>query len=167
MTAANQRPICFVLHADPIGVSDEPDRHKIDWGRYQTQRGRFRLERCQGKSSIDRGQDLRKATTAASCTPTVRTGLATSSRRIGTSRSTAYSQQLNAHRDKAMPVIQNGLTTGMTVSSVDGLKFIVRYCNDYKVDFTALETAILPCSGRLCGALIGDISLPCSPVVVA
>lgn len=57
-------------------------------------------------------------------------------------------KQLNAYGDKAMPVIKNGLTTGTTVGWVNGLKSLVRYYDDYNLEFTALETTILPYGGR-------------------
>ena len=57
-------------------------------------------------------------------------------------------KQLNAHGDKAMPVIKNGMTTGTTVGWVNGLKSLVRYYSDYEIEFTVFETTILPYGGR-------------------
>lgn len=57
-------------------------------------------------------------------------------------------EQLNANGDNAMPVIKNGLATGTTVGWVNGLKSLVRYYVDYDLEFTALETTIVPYGGR-------------------
>jgi hypothetical protein len=57
-------------------------------------------------------------------------------------------KQLNAHGDKAMPVIKNGSTTGTTVGWVNGLESLVRYYSDYELEFTAFETTILSYGGR-------------------
>ena len=56
--------------------------------------------------------------------------------------------KFNAHGDKAMPVIKNGLTTGTTVGWINGLKSIVRHYVNYDLEFTSLETTILPYGGR-------------------
>lgn len=56
--------------------------------------------------------------------------------------------QRNAHGDPAMPVIKNGLTTGTTVGWVNGLKSLVRHYDHYDIDFTSLETTIMPYGGR-------------------
>jgi len=52
--------------------------------------------------------------------------------------------QHNAHGDPAMPVNKNGLTTGTTVGWVNGLKSLVHHYNHYNIDFTSLQTAIVP-----------------------
>ena len=57
-------------------------------------------------------------------------------------------KQLNVHGDKAMPVIKNSLTTGTTVGWVNGLKSLVRYYDGCDLEFTALETTIVPYGGR-------------------
>ena len=56
--------------------------------------------------------------------------------------------QLNASGNKAMPVIKNGLATGTTVDWVNGLKSLVRYYDHCDLEFTALETTIVPFGGR-------------------
>jgi len=61
--------------------------------------------------------------------------------------------QRNAHGDPAMPVIKNGSTTGTTVGWVNGLKSLVRHYDSYDIDFTSLETTIVPYGGR--GAFSG------------
>lgn len=63
-------------------------------------------------------------------------------------------KQLNANGDNAMPVIKNGLATDTTVGWVNGLKSLVRYYVDYDLEFTALETTIVPYGGR--GAFSGQ-----------
>lgn len=63
-------------------------------------------------------------------------------------------KQLNANGDNAMPVIKNGLTTDTTVGWVNGLKSLVRYYVDSDLEFTTLETIIVPYGGR--GAVILD-----------
>ena len=56
--------------------------------------------------------------------------------------------QRNAKGDPAMPVIKNGMTTGTTVGWVNGLKSLVRHYDYYDIDFTSLETTIIPYGGR-------------------
>ena len=56
--------------------------------------------------------------------------------------------QRNARGDPAMPVIKNGLTTGTTVGWVNGLKSLVHHYDYYDIDFTSLETTIVPYGGR-------------------
>jgi hypothetical protein len=64
--------------------------------------------------------------------------------------------QLNADGNKAMPVIKNGLTTGTTVGWVNGLETLVRYYDHYDLEFTALETTIVPYGGRGAFSAKGD-----------
>ena len=47
-----------------------------------------------------------------------------------------------------MPVIKNGLATGTTVGWVNGLKSLVPYYDHCDLEFTALETTIVPYGGR-------------------
>ena len=47
-----------------------------------------------------------------------------------------------------MPVIKNSVITGTTVGWVNGLKSLVRYDDDYDLEFTVLETTIVPYGGR-------------------
>jgi len=56
--------------------------------------------------------------------------------------------QRNAKGDPAMPVIKNGKTTGTTTGWVNGLESLVRHYDYYKIDFTSLETTIIPYGGR-------------------
>jgi len=56
--------------------------------------------------------------------------------------------QRNAKGDPAMPVIKNGMTTGTTAGWMNGLESLVRHNDLCNIDFTSLETTIIPYGGR-------------------
>jgi hypothetical protein len=54
-----------------------------------------------------------------------------------------------------MPLIKNGKTMGTTVGWINGLKALVRYYTD-NIEFTALETTIVPYGDRVAFSDKGD-----------
>jgi hypothetical protein len=53
-------------------------------------------------------------------------------------------QHLDVHREKALLVVKNGLTTGTTIGRANGLESFTRVYTDYGIEHTSIETAILP-----------------------
>jgi len=55
-----------------------------------------------------------------------------------------HPQHLDADGEKALLVVKNGLTTGTTIGRANGLDSFTRVYNDYSIESTSVETAVLP-----------------------
>ena len=53
-------------------------------------------------------------------------------------------QHLDAHGERAFLVVKNGLATGTTIGRVNGLDSFTRVYSDYGTERTSIETAVLP-----------------------
>ena len=53
-------------------------------------------------------------------------------------------QYLDVHGEKCLLVVKNGLTTGTTVGRVNGLESFTRVYDDYNIQHTSIEIAVLP-----------------------
>lgn len=132
VSSPNEQHIGFVLHADPISALKDSDRFTIDWAVIKLNEDAFDWRNFRGNQIYTRTRS-RRVNTAASCTPALRTGLTTRSRRMGMlqifglvpENEIRFPEQLVSHGDKAMPVIKHGMTTGTTVGWINGLQSAV------------------------------------------
>jgi len=53
-------------------------------------------------------------------------------------------QHLDVHGEKCLLVVKNGLTTGTTVGRANGLESLTRIYDDYGIEHTSIEIAVLP-----------------------
>ncbi|KAI0030956.1 hypothetical protein K488DRAFT_11756, partial [Vararia minispora EC-137] len=54
-------------------------------------------------------------------------------------------RHFDAHGERVLLVVKNGLTTGTTIGHANVLDSLVRVYTDYGIEHTPIETAILPC----------------------
>ena len=57
-------------------------------------------------------------------------------------------QHLDVHGEKCLLVVKNGLTTGTTVGRTNGLESFTRIYDEYGIDHTSVEIAVLPYDKR-------------------
>ncbi|KAG7096384.1 hypothetical protein E1B28_003828 [Marasmius oreades] len=149
MTNPNQRIVGFVLHADPIGVSNDGYMHdwafialseKIDWHS-------FKGNKIWVGEDLDFGGLMFPHPNDRAAYRIPEDGLL---QVLGVvpENEMRHPQQLNVHGDKALPVIKNGMATGTTVGWLNSLESLVRYYPSYAGGpgnkFTAVEVTIVP-----------------------
>ena len=172
----DQRTIGYVLHAEPIVVSDGPnkftrdwafiqiDKEKIDWNTFPGNKvyvGTFPIL-CRRFSLADyyipAGGNLSSSQFGRLMFPQPEDRKGYMYPRDGLLQ--AYGvvkddeirqpQHLDAHGEKALLVVKNGLTTGTTIGRANGLDSFTRFYTDHDIKNTSIETAILPYDKRHC-----------------
>jgi hypothetical protein len=53
-------------------------------------------------------------------------------------------QHLDIHGEKCLLVVKNGSTTGTTIGRANGLESFIRIYDDYGIEHTSIEIAVLP-----------------------
>ncbi|KAI9442962.1 hypothetical protein H4582DRAFT_1921557 [Lactarius indigo] len=154
-TIPAQRIIGFVLHAEPIAVSDGPHKFTRDWALVELYEDKIDWGSFKGNKVYIGGNlsssDYRKIMfprpedQAGYKYP--RDGLL-QAYGVVKDKEIRSPQQLDANGYKCLHVVKNGLTTGTTVGCVNGLDSFTRVYTEYGLEETSVEVAVLPCDRK-------------------
>jgi len=150
-TNPDQRIIGFVLHAEPIAVSDGHNGFTRDWAFIQLYNEKIDWETFPG-NKVYVGGNLSPSDFGKLVFPQPEDqadyeypddGLLQA---FGVLKDNEIRQpqHLDVHGEKALLVVKNGLTTGTTIGRANGLDSFTRVYTDYSIEHTSIETAILP-----------------------
>ncbi|KAJ6625106.1 hypothetical protein B0H10DRAFT_1942713 [Mycena sp. CBHHK59/15] len=165
MRTPAKRVIGRVLHADPVGPSSGPEPFTIDWAVIELSEDAIDWDTFQG-NKVYIGGSLDEESFQELMLPWAANGADYAYPEDGLlpifgvvpESELHQPTQCNGRSAPAMPVIKNGLTTGTTVSWLNGLKALVcHYDYDHcDVNFTSFETTILPYGRRGAFSAAGD-----------
>ncbi|KAG8899342.1 hypothetical protein FRB99_006773 [Tulasnella sp. 403] len=161
MTNPSRRTMGFVLHTDPINVSDEG--FTLDWGFIQLYEDKIDWSPASfkgnkvwvGGANLDFGGLLfpHPQDQAGYKVPQDNLLQVTD---VVPMEEIRRPQQLNARGEKALPVIKNGMATATTVGWVNPLESLVRKYSPYEVTRESTEVVIVPYGGRDAFSAKGD-----------
>ncbi|KAH9890582.1 hypothetical protein C8Q73DRAFT_747444 [Cubamyces lactineus] len=154
-TTPAQRTIGFVLHAEPIAVSDGPHKFTRDWALVELYEEKIEWDSFMGNKVYIGGNlsssDFRtimfprhedQAGYKYPCDGLLQAHGVVKDKEIRSP------QQLDANGYKCLHVVKNGLTTGTTVGRVNGLDSFTRVYTEYGIKETSIEVAVLPCDRK-------------------
>ncbi|KAF8874482.1 hypothetical protein BD779DRAFT_1664243 [Infundibulicybe gibba] len=150
-TNPNQRIIGRVLHAEPIVVSNGPNRFTRDWAFIEIYKKKVDWDTFLG-NKVYVGGNLSLADFGRLLFPQPEDradyeypddGLLQASG-IVSDDEIRQPRHLDVHGEKALLVVKNGMATGTTIGRVNGLDSFTRIYADNGIERTSMETAILP-----------------------
>ncbi|PWW76384.1 hypothetical protein C7212DRAFT_357329 [Tuber magnatum] len=149
-TNPDQRVIGFVLHAEPIVISDAPHRFTCDWALVQLYNEKIDWATFPG-NKVFIGGKLSPADFATFMFPQPEdqadyeypeNGLLQAFG-VVKDHEIRHPQHLDQHCEKVLMVVKNGQTTGTTIGRPNGLESFTRIYSQYGMTGTSVEIAIL------------------------
>lgn len=177
-TTPAHRTIGFVLHAEPIAVSDGPHKFTRDWALVELYEDKIDWVSFKGNKVYVGMFSIASHSIIARFQPTVifilvGGNLSSSHYRmimfprpedkagykyprdgllqangVVKDKEIRSPQQLDANGYKCLHVVKNGRTTGTTVGRVNGLDSSTRVYTEYGIEQTSVEVAVLPCDRK-------------------
>ncbi|KIY44819.1 hypothetical protein FISHEDRAFT_77229 [Fistulina hepatica ATCC 64428] len=150
-TTPDQRVIGFVLHSEKIEVSVEPYNFTKDWALIELYDEKIDWPTFKGNkvyvggnlSIADFGNTMFPQPVDRANYRYPRDGLL-QAYGVVQDDEIRNPQHLDVYGEKCLLVVKNGLTTGTTVGRVNGLESFTRIYDDYGIEHTSIEIAVLP-----------------------
>ncbi|KAF9218311.1 hypothetical protein BS17DRAFT_804850 [Gyrodon lividus] len=139
-TNPDKRIVGFVHHADPMVASDKPHGFTYDWAFIKVYNEKIDRDTFPG-NKVYVGGNLSPSDFGKLMFPQPEYQADYEYPYDGL---LAVGVHLDAHGEKALFVVKNGLTTGTTISRANRLDPFNRVYSDYGIEHTTIETAILP-----------------------
>ncbi|KAG7094922.1 hypothetical protein E1B28_005728 [Marasmius oreades] len=147
----DQRVVGFLLHSEKIEVSVKPHNFTNDWALIELYNEKIDWATFKGNkiyvggnlSIADYGKTMfpNPVDQDKYCYP--RNGLL-QAYGVVQDNEIHNPQHLDVHGGKCLFVVKNGLATGTTVGCANGLESFTRIYNDYGIEHTSIEIAVLP-----------------------
>ncbi|KAI9767871.1 MAG: hypothetical protein M1840_005364 [Geoglossum simile] len=161
-TIPDQRVLGFVLHSEKIEVSVEPHNFTKDWALIELYEEKIDWSTFKGNKVYVRG-NLSIADFGNTMFPLPvdranyqypKDGL----KAYGVVKHAGIRdpQQPDVYGEKCLLIVKNGLATGTTVGRTNGLESFTRVYNDYNIEHTSIEIAVLPYKTRGKFSYAGD-----------
>lgn len=154
-TTPDQRVIGFVLHSEKIEVSVEPHNFTRDWALIELYDEKIDWDTFKGNkvyvggnlSIADFGKTMFPQPVDRATYQYPRDGLLQACG-VVQDEEIHNPQHLDVYGERCLLVLKNGSTTGTTVGRANGLESFTRIYDEYGINHTSIEIAVLPYEKR-------------------